>query len=556
MTNPRRIFRTVALATAVSYTSYTCWLIGRMFCFLYYSRTTAMRDDELVMLNELRLLHEGKYQLSYLWTTYWGQRTLVPRLLMMADERFFHFSNNPLVFVNMIAQCGTTGLLLWAEWRMLRKMPRWISIAAMAATAQLTLSSLQLETFEFGMSVPLTLAMLGALSAILLMALAIRNGNTSPPLALAAFGCAALCACCQAISVFLGPVILLVAFGLRARPRVLAALISISLAFAAIYSIGFSNPGDGMGIRGALLHPLQAVRIAGLMLGGPVTNQSRTGGAVCGVIGMLLVIPPVIRLLRSDLSRERAAFSGICGFLVFDEVGMAIGRYSPASIAALGSNTMLPSRYFTAPFFFWSVLLALLLSERRGIVAKASCAVAATMVGYLTLHTVPSQLAASLGWLEFHRALDVAGAGMIVGATDPKYLFKLIPDQPALDYYRPYLQQNRLSYFAEDRASWMGRDLKMVFGEPAQGCGGRMDSQTPAGPGKLRVEGFVTGPGVGRARKTEIVLTDAAGKIDGIGNTLATRTRGVGWDFAAYVNSAVSKAYLITPNKQACRFAQ
>ena len=159
----RRAFANVALGAASAYAAYTLWLIARMFWFISYSMTSAIRVDELVMMEELRLFHEGKYGISYLWAPYWGNRLLIPRLIMMADEHFFHFSNTPLVVISLTAQCLATGVLLWLEWRLLRSRPRWVTVFAMPATAHLALTSLQLETFLFGMQVPFTVGLLGGI---------------------------------------------------------------------------------------------------------------------------------------------------------------------------------------------------------------------------------------------------------------------------------------------------------------------------------------------------------------------------------------------------------
>jgi hypothetical protein len=61
----RRAFANVALGAASAYAAYTLWLIARMFWFISYSMTSAIRVDELVMMEELRLFHEGKYGISY-----------------------------------------------------------------------------------------------------------------------------------------------------------------------------------------------------------------------------------------------------------------------------------------------------------------------------------------------------------------------------------------------------------------------------------------------------------------------------------------------------------
>lgn len=134
-------------------------------------------------------------------------------------------------------------------------------------------------------------------------------------------------------------------------------------------------------------------------------------------------------------------------------------------------------------------------------------------------------------------------------------MFKLMPSQKALDHYRPYMQEHRLSYFADTRASWIGRDLKSVFGEHLASCRGAIDRRLPAGRAILRIEGFVDGPGVKFPLEREIVLTDATGKIDGLGNTLvAAETRG-GQDFVAYADGGAVAAYFITADGIACRFA-
>ena len=549
-----KAFRRVALAAAWAYATYTLWLIARMFWFICYSMTRAIHLDELVMMEELHLFHQGKYSIGYLWAPYWGHRMLIPRLLMMADERFFHFSNTPLAVASLLAQVLTTALLVWLEWRMLREAPHWLTIFVVAATAHLALSSLQLETFLFGIAVQFTEGLLGAVASIALSALTIRSPKTPLWMPLGALLFAVLGALSMGTGVFIGPVILLVALGLRARARVLAALALISAAFCAAYFAGYSNPGHAMGFSGLLLHPLGAIRITALVLGGAITDHSLGWGAACGFIGLLLAAGAAVRLLLGRTSLEEAALTGFCVFLALYAFAFAFARFTPESIAALGHNTMLTSHDFTVPFLFWGTLLALVAANHRSILSKSSCVLVGAIVGYLTLHTQPSQLAASMAWLEFHRTLDVAAAGMVMGATDPEYLFELMPDQKSLDYYRPYMQQHGLSFFADDRASWPGRDLRSVFGDPVNGCRGSIDRRLPAGDGKFRLEGFVDGPGVRFPLERQIVLTDAAATIDGVGNTLVISEKRGGLDFVAYAGTEAAAAYVITPDGKPCKF--
>jgi hypothetical protein len=154
-------------------------MVGRTFWFLCYSMTSALHVDSLVMMEELHLFHEGKYGIGYLWQPYWGQRLLIPRLLFMADERFFHLSNTPLVAISILAQMLATAVLLWTEWRLLRAAPRWLALVVMAATLHLAFSSLQLESFLFGIEVLFTAGLLGAFASIALSAKALSDYGPS-----------------------------------------------------------------------------------------------------------------------------------------------------------------------------------------------------------------------------------------------------------------------------------------------------------------------------------------------------------------------------------------
>jgi hypothetical protein len=526
-----------------------------MFWFLFYSRTSALRIDELVTMQEIRLFHEGQYGIGFLWTPYWGQRILIQRLLVVADQRFFHLSNTPLVVVNMLAQCGTASLVMWLEWRLLRDAPRWVAVLALAATAHLALSSLQLENFAYGGAV-YGIGWLAAVSAISVCAFTSQNGTAQWPRVLACLGCILVCTLSFGGGVMIGAVVFLVALGLRAKRSLLIALAVLSAALPTAYFIGYTNPGGGVGVPGALRHPIDTIQLVALVLGGPITNQSRTWGPICGTIGAALFAGPVARLIGRRASREQAAITGFCLFVFLSAVSIALGRFTPESVAALGPRTMLPSRYLTVSFLFWGPLTASALSGwRAGGLSRVPGCCAAAIVAYMTLHTVPSQLECSMAWLEFHRTLDVAGAGMIMDVTDPKFLFLLFPDQRILDYHRAYMRKNRLSVFADARASWIARDVPSVFGAPVTGCRGRIDAEFPAGPGKVRLEGFVSGTSVRFPRESQIVLADAAGKIDGLGNTLAIQSRGEGLDFVAYADAASGAAYVITAQGSACKFS-
>jgi hypothetical protein len=86
------------------------------------------------------------------------------------------------------------------------------------------------------------------------------------------------------------------------------------------------------------------------------------------------------------------------------------------------------------------------------------------------------------------------------------------------------------------------------------GCRGSIDRRLPAGDGKFRLEGFVDGPGVRFPLERQIVLTDAAATIDGVGNTLVISEKRGGLDFVAYAGTEADAAYVITPDGKPCKF--
>ena len=191
-----------------------------MLWILYYSTNNFVRADELSMIGELRLFHEGKSGLEYLWAPYWGHHIVVPRLLMMADEYLFHFSDRPLVLTNIIAQFSSVGLLVIAEWRVLRAAPAWVALFAASATAQLALSSLQMENLSYGMGVQYTVGMLGALGSVALTARAVeKQGALSGRACAGALACAFVCALSIGSGIFLCPVLFAVCFGCALQPR-------------------------------------------------------------------------------------------------------------------------------------------------------------------------------------------------------------------------------------------------------------------------------------------------------------------------------------------------
>jgi hypothetical protein len=172
------------------------------------------------------------------------------------------------------------------------------------------------------------------------------------------------------------------------------------------------------------------------------------------------------------------------------------------------------------------------------------------------MHNVPSQLEMSLAWLEYHQNMDVAAAGLMVGVVDQTFMYTILPDQKRLDELTPYMRENRLSFFRDTRSSWVGRNLRDVFPKVQRGCEGMISGVTSLEHGGFRLDGSIEVSEVPFPSGRKIVVADAAGKIEGLGNSVMQRQSSHGTKFAAYVYAPDRLGfvpYLVISDRVACQ---
>lgn len=538
------------IATA-SFAALTLVLIARMFRYLHLSMSNALRIDQWVMLEELWRFHDGRFGWSYLWTPYWGQRIVIPRLLFLMDERFFHFSNTPLVWINVVAQCGMACILGVAAWRLLRGFSAVIKILALTVIAHLVFSSLQLENIVYGMSVQYSIGLVSAVAAIAILGFSTRHIAW-------AMVCALISTFSLASGLFVWPILIVEALVQRARRRTAITLGAAWLSLIAVYAVGYTNPGAGMGAMGMLHRPVQAFLIAALFLGGPLGDVRLWLGEAAGTLGFILTATFSIALIRRKLPSEYLVLTAICWYAVATAVSIPLGRMTPEWITARGALGSLPSRYFTAPFLFWAstFVLAWYSGWPKAYYAWRTWGAALVVAG-LTIGTVRWQLWESMDWLAYYRKMDAAASGFFVGASDATYTAEMFPDQQLIDHWVPYLREHRLSVFADERARWIGRTADELFAAGAKSdCLGRIDEIASSGGATFRLLGYVAGPGVSLIRKTDIVFAGASGRIVGLGRTMATEDGRGGVKFLGYTGKTdlgAITAFAVMPGGGLCR---
>jgi hypothetical protein len=300
---------------------------------------------------------------------------------------------------------------------------------------------------------------------------------------------------------------------------------AIGIVAAGAYAIGYQRPDMGMGLAGMIQRPVAAVKIAGLILGGPISVISRSWSTAAGCVGLVAAAYLLYQVVR----RWRLAETGLIvqALLVLFFLGIVLsivaGRISPEWLMAR-QGAPLPSRYFTPAFLFWAALFPAMLSRafEPDIPGRTLAAGTGAVVIALTLGTITWQMEAPASWAFLFRSMDAAASTFFVGASDEEYQSAMFPEKPLRDRGVDYLRERRWSVFAEDRATWTGKQLSDRFSPEAAGlCRGTVASIDPVVPsGTIRVTGRVVEDKTCSADPVEILITGPDDVIVGLGRAL------------------------------------
>ena len=300
-----RHFAIPRLFLAIAFAALTAVLIVRMLWLLDLSVSNALHNDQWIMLEEIRRFDEQKTDWTYLWAPYWGHRIVIPRLLLLADERWFRFANFPLVLINVFAQSASAAILGVSAWRLLRRAPVDVRILVVTGIANLVLSSIQLENIVYGMGVQNTIAFASALGALAIMGSA-ESGKGSMLRCSFAVACATVSTLCLGVGLLLWPIMIFQGVLLRARTKPLA-VFYFTGALAATYLHGYMGASMGMGVPGVFRHPLESTLVAGVLLGGPFSDTHLWQGELVGIFGILLTLYLTFRAFQMRAAANSSA---------------------------------------------------------------------------------------------------------------------------------------------------------------------------------------------------------------------------------------------------------
>ncbi|MEI9976572.1 MAG: hypothetical protein WDO73_33660 [Ignavibacteriota bacterium] len=287
--------------------------------------------DQWVLLQEIQLHRAGETGWSYLWSPYWGQRPLLPRLLILFSVRYLHYAILPFVVTSVAAQVAMLLMVIRPIRRLLPDNRGFLWVATIAAV-HLLLSSLQMEVFVEGIGIQYTIGYASAIAAIALLSGPDKSQSG------ARFGGVVLLAIASSVCLAIGisSVDLAnrsLAHARTTRPKWLS-LAAFGVLLSLGYALGYRRPDMGMGVAGAISHPVDALRIVALVLGGPTSLYSRSAGMAAGALGMAIAAALSARFCRRSSPRAAIALVFMVAFLMVSALSIAVGRISPEWLAA------------------------------------------------------------------------------------------------------------------------------------------------------------------------------------------------------------------------------
>ncbi len=484
---------------------------------ILYARTRVPRLDEWAMIREFILFKRGSPLFPILWSSYWGHRLVIPRLIFFANLQWA--SGASLTWLTLAIQSILGALLCTLSWVLVGRRSRTLFAVSVVLILNLMLSPLQMENFVWSIQFMFPLVYTAASAAFLCLALSRRHGRYRfLPLCLVA---AAIASYTMPNGLLVWPVLVALKLAyLKLKRRQTIAIAILGAAMFGSYCWHYLTPPLGLGLAGMIQHPVDAIMLVGLLLGGALKSISLRVGIAVTVLALTGAVYMLASALRDRPSQQSSlsVLAAIIVFLFLSAASIAAGRLTPQWLA---DNRPVPSRYYTLIDTFWAALAILILYI---LSYKPRSRVLAAFYGvlYLCLMFLHPRVQASAyeDWSDFFRGVDAVGAAMIVDAADEELLSLLWPVKLQRDDAVAFLRQEHLAFWAEPRAAWQGRRVSELF-PPASPdrCIGGIERALPlegsAVESSWRVEGWAWDTSANR-RLDYLLIADPAGLVVGI----------------------------------------
>ena len=519
------------------------------------SKTNVLWRDQWYFLGEWKSVTEGRSWAAVLWFDFWGHRSVVSRLLFW----LFSFRNTPLLCIAWACLLGQMALIAAVYRNLFGSLfsPRFGTACLVAAN--LYFSSLQMENFIWAFQFQYPLTFFCATLSFFLFALNSRGHGKR--FAVASAISALIGSLTMAQGLMIWPVLAVQALLSKRRPRVWLSLFATFVVLAGIYAVGYHMPQTGMGFRGQFHRPMRALQIALMVLGGPISNQSLAWGVAVGAAGAIALVTLMFVVYRDRNPVWPSVPVALALFIAATAWLTVGGRMTPELLKQLIAihNEIVPSRYETFAFIFWSSLFALslwLLQTTGSGVTKAIALVAAFVPAYMVVRYAPIQQIVADAWGDSMRSIDATGLSLLVGAPDWERQALLWSYRTEFEDWVAFARQRRLTNFSEQRYAWLNEKLADRF--PTGGaakCEGKVESVDRLSPTAWRFTGWAWDREAGKP-PADLLLVDEAGTIRGLagsgirhhdtgGHSAAVVMWRAGW--LGYAASEKVRAYAVLP---------
>ncbi|MCU1257885.1 MAG: rane protein of unknown function, partial [Bryobacterales bacterium] len=307
----------------------------------------------------------------------------------------------------------------------------------------------------------------------------------------------------------------------RSNRKVWLGLLAIFVVAGGIYAVGYQMPDTGMGLGGQLLRPLGALETGLVVLGGPISNQSLPWGVAASAAGIVALIGFVIAAHRDGQAAWSSVHLAIVLFAVVTAFLTVGGRISPEFLKQRVSSggEILPSRYLTFAFLFWTGTFTLslwALGTTRTAPLKALALLAAAAPCYSVIAYARMQPIVADAWADAMHAFDATGTSFLVGAPDWERQKLLWGYRSQLENWVEFARAQRLANFSEERFEWLSRTLSgqfQVVGDSR--CEGRLESFEQLSETTWRVNGWAWNRDSGKP-PADLILVDGDDRICGL----------------------------------------
>src|ERR1700722_3745907 len=139
---------------------------------ILHGRTRVPWLDEWAIIQENILYKHGSPLLPILWSSYWGHRLVIPRLILFANLQWA--SGASLTWLTLAIQSIHVGLLCALSWLLVGRRSRTLFAASVVVILNLMFSPLQMQNFVWSMQFIFTLVYAASSAAFLCLALSRR----------------------------------------------------------------------------------------------------------------------------------------------------------------------------------------------------------------------------------------------------------------------------------------------------------------------------------------------------------------------------------------------